>query len=86
MPWCEPCHNTGEIDCGCGGDLCVCKNYGTYPCPHCEGADRGDDVEMPEAIDDDLIVITKAVDVAQGAVPRKFDGLTYIRDVAAGRK
>lgn len=33
--WCERCHNTGELDCHCGGDLCVCTNYGTYPCPDC---------------------------------------------------
>lgn len=36
--------------------------------------------------DDDLIVLTKGVDVAQGTVPEPFDGLSYIRDVAAGRK
>lgn len=33
--WCEHCQNTGELDCHCGGDLCVCENGGTYPCPHC---------------------------------------------------
>lgn len=33
--YCEHCHNTGEVDCYCGGDLCVCENNGTYPCPHC---------------------------------------------------
>lgn len=33
--WCEHCQNTGELDCHCGGDLCVCENNGTYPCPHC---------------------------------------------------
>lgn len=34
--YCEHCHNTGELDCHCGGDLCVCSNNGTYPCPHCQ--------------------------------------------------
>lgn len=33
--WCATCHNTGEIDCHCGGDLCVCRNNGSYPCPDC---------------------------------------------------
>jgi hypothetical protein len=33
--WCEHCHNTGSLDCHCGGDLCVCQNNGEYPCPHC---------------------------------------------------
>jgi hypothetical protein len=33
--WCEHCHNTGSLDCHCGGDLCVCQNNGEYPCPSC---------------------------------------------------
>ena len=33
--YCDHCKNTGEIDCYCGGDLCVCENNGTYPCQHC---------------------------------------------------
>ncbi|WP_156679369.1 hypothetical protein [Sphingomonas profundi] len=38
--WCETCHNTGDIDCHCGGDLCVCgggNGDGTDPCPDCHG-------------------------------------------------
>jgi hypothetical protein len=34
--YCEHCQNTGEIDCNCGGDLCVCTNNGTRPCVHCQ--------------------------------------------------
>lgn len=33
--YCERCYNTGELDCYCGGDLCVCDRHGTYPCPDC---------------------------------------------------
>ena len=33
--WCDGCCGTGELDCYCGGDLCVCSNNGTYPCPEC---------------------------------------------------
>ena len=33
--WCDECCGTGELDCHCGGDICVCYNHGTYPCPHC---------------------------------------------------
>lgn len=33
--YCEHCQNTGELDCHCGGDLCVCDNNGTFMCPHC---------------------------------------------------
>lgn len=36
--YCYDCHNTGCVDCQCGGDLCVCMNQGEQPCPHC---DRG---------------------------------------------
>lgn len=35
LPWCEHCQNTGSIDCYCGGDLCICMNYGEKPCPKC---------------------------------------------------
>lgn len=35
--YCERCYNTGELDCYCGGDLCVCERGGTYPCPDCGG-------------------------------------------------
>ena len=35
--WCEECQGLGEIECDCGGDLCVCLNYGTRDCPKCGG-------------------------------------------------
>lgn len=35
--WCDTCQNLGEIDCECGGDLCICLNYGSMPCPDCHG-------------------------------------------------
>ena len=31
--WCEPCHGTGEVECYCGGDLCVCGEQ-TTECHH----------------------------------------------------
>ena len=34
LPYCVTCQNTGEIDCHCGGDLCVCGAY-ELPCPDC---------------------------------------------------
>lgn len=43
--WCEHCQNTGELDCFCGGDLCVCEHNGTYPCPYCENGAASDDEE-----------------------------------------
>ena len=33
--WCDTCQNMGVIDCHCGGDLCVCYNFGEMPCPNC---------------------------------------------------
>ena len=41
--YCEHCYNTGELNCYCGGDLCVCYNNGTYPCPFCDDAPDDDD-------------------------------------------
>lgn len=34
---CPRCSGWGEVDCRCGGDLCVCTNYGSAPCPLCYG-------------------------------------------------
>ena len=36
-PWCETCSGMGEVNCYCGGDLCICENYGSAPCPDCGG-------------------------------------------------
>ena len=36
--YCARCNNTGEIDCYCGGDLCVCGDQ-VEPCPECDGGD-----------------------------------------------
>lgn len=34
---CPRCSGMGSVDCHCGGDLCVCENYGDAPCPLCDG-------------------------------------------------
>lgn len=34
---CPKCDGWGNIDCNCGGDLCVCTNYGERTCPVCGG-------------------------------------------------
>lgn len=34
---CPRCSGWGHIDCHCGGDLCVCENYGERCCPLCHG-------------------------------------------------
>lgn len=47
--YCATCNNTGEIDCYCGGDLCVCENNGVEPCPDCDGGFMCDEIE-----DDDI--------------------------------
>lgn len=36
--WCDTCQGLGSVDCLCGGDLCVCLNYGERPCPDCDRA------------------------------------------------
>lgn len=37
--WCQcpKCSGYGEVECHCGGDLCVCTNYGQAMCPVCCG-------------------------------------------------
>lgn len=49
--WCSTCHNTGWVNCYCGGDLCVCENNGEEPCPMCGGESAYDpfDEECDEA-------------------------------------
>ncbi len=34
---CPRCQGDGTVDCHCGGDLCVCLNYGERDCPTCGG-------------------------------------------------
>ncbi len=34
---CPRCYGGGTVDCNCGGDLCVCENYGERDCPTCHG-------------------------------------------------
>jgi len=36
-PPCPRCDGDMEVDCHCGGDLCVCLNYGRKDCPFCYG-------------------------------------------------
>ncbi len=53
--YCDTCNNTGEIDCYCGGDLCVCGAQ-VEPCPKCDGGDfiLGDYDDPEEIWDDDF--------------------------------
>ncbi|QIF82488.1 hypothetical protein [Brevundimonas sp. 'scallop'] len=44
---CPRCQGDGTVDCHCGGDLCVCENYGERDCPVCGG--DGEVSEMVEA-------------------------------------
>jgi hypothetical protein len=34
---CPHCSGFGTVDCHCGGDLCVCENYGEAVCKVCHG-------------------------------------------------
>ena len=43
---CPQCDGHGDVDCHCGGDLCVCENQGRAPCPLCH--DEGE-VPLEEA-------------------------------------
>ena len=51
--YCAECNNSGELDCHCGGDLCVCGQE-TYPCPACGGFScdiLDDDYDFEEGFD-----------------------------------
>lgn len=41
---CPTCNNTGEVDCFCGGDICVCGKD-ILPCPDCDGCCAAGDPE-----------------------------------------
>lgn len=34
---CPRCDGWGTVNCHCGGDLCICENYGDATCPLCIG-------------------------------------------------
>jgi hypothetical protein len=44
------CGGTGELDCECGGDQCVCHHHGATECPGCEDCEGDED---PDWYDDD---------------------------------
>ena len=39
----ETCGGTGELNCYCGGDQCVCHHHGSTECPGCEDCETDDD-------------------------------------------
>ena len=39
--YCDRCQNTGEVNCYCGGDLCVCGRQ-EFVCPRCDGRSADD--------------------------------------------
>lgn len=39
---CPRCDGHQEVPCYCGGDFCICENYGDKPCPLCGGAYGGE--------------------------------------------
>lgn len=43
------CGGAGELQCFCGGDLCVCHNHGVVECPGCDDCwDEDDDFDYFE--------------------------------------
>ena len=45
---CPRCDGHQTVNCHCGGDLCVCENYGEEPCPLC-GGEYGGEGYLPKA-------------------------------------
>lgn len=48
---CPRCNGYQEVACHCGGDLCVCENYGEKPCPLCGGEYGGEGYVPKETAD-----------------------------------
>jgi hypothetical protein len=48
---CPRCDGHQEVPCHCGGDLCVCENYGEKPCPLCGGEYGGEGYVPKETAD-----------------------------------
>ncbi len=48
---CPRCDGHQTVNCHCGGDLCVCENYGEKPCPFCGGEYDGEGYVTKERAD-----------------------------------
>lgn len=48
---CPRCTGQSVVYCHCGGDLCVCDNYGEKPCPLCGGEYGGEGYVEKEKAD-----------------------------------
>lgn len=49
MVWCWTCNGLGVVECLCGGDFCVCMDFGEAPCPGCGGdVDGREDPELDD--------------------------------------
>ena len=48
---CPHCDGQQVVSCHCGGDLCVCENYGEEPCPFCGGEYGGEGYVPKEKAD-----------------------------------
>jgi len=48
---CPRCDGHQVVSCHCGGDLCVCENYGEEPCPFCGGEYGGEGYVAKEKAD-----------------------------------
>lgn len=51
-----PCDGSGDCECRCGGDTCICHNHGYGLCPGCEECEGDDDDtwdEGDEEVDDE---------------------------------
>lgn len=44
----QHCGGTGYLNCYCGGDLCVCGNFGEVECPGCPDCEGMDEDEFED--------------------------------------
>lgn len=69
-PPCPRCDGMRTVSCHCGGDLCVCENYGEKDCPLCFGEGVADPKRAEKYLEQEremMAVMRKAWDSAEAA-------------------
>lgn len=57
-PPCPRCDGDGTVNCYCGGDFCVCENYGEKDCPLCHGEGVADPERAEKYLETEREMVT----------------------------
>lgn len=67
-PPCPRCDGQRTVNCYCGGDFCICENYGERDCPLCFGEGVADPKRAEKYLENEremMAVMRKAWDEAE---------------------